>query len=216
MTTTLVLRSAINVKKYRSKLRSPVTPNSEREMEYAQGIVKFFSLVNYQSFDFILLVDNTISSIHDYPQELRKILPESCEIIASNSNKFGKYNKGAGDIETYRYLFGRDKITTKYTVHFEPRLQLSNSQIFERFFKSPMSLLSLSMDRAGIQTGYMFLETSQLRKFCSLARLISLVIKRQSIENHMLRFAKTKKIQILEGYYCSFRIDPLTRNLIEY
>ena len=216
MTATLVLRSAINVKKYRNFLRSPVTSNTDREMEYAQGIVKFFSLINHQSFDFILLVDNTISSINDYPDALRKLLPESCEIIASNSNKFGKYNKGAGDLETYRYLFNRNKITTPYTVHFEPRLQLSNSRIFERFFMSPKSLLSLSMDRAGIQTGYMFLKTSQLKKFCSFARLIRMVIKKQSIENHMLQFAQSKNIEILEGYYCSLRIDPLTRNMIEY
>ncbi len=216
MSTTLVLRSAINVNKYKNILRSPVSSNIDREAEYANGIVKFFSLVNYQSFDFILLVDNTISSINDYPEALRKLLPKSCQIITSNSNRFGKYNKGAGDLETYRYLFRRKKITTDYIIHFEPRLQLSNSLLFERFFMSPMSLLSKSLDQSGIQTGYMFLNSVQMKKFCSLTRLVRMLLFKQSIENHMLMFAYANKIQILEGYHCSFRIDPITRKLIEY
>lgn len=216
MTSTLVLRSAINVDKYKNHSRSPITQNTERELEYAQGITKFFSLVSYENFNSIMLVDNTICSTQAYPETLRRLLPEYCEVIATRTNRFGRYNKGAGDLETYRYLFKNKKIKTEYIVHFEPRLQLSNAKIFHQFFNLQKSLLSLSPDKLGIQTGYMILEAIQLKTFCNISRLLKMVLRNESIEKHMLSFAKSQNIEILEDYHCSLRIDPVSRRLIDY
>lgn len=216
MSNSLVLRTALDVAKYKGGFNSPVSENRIRATQYKMGIDAFKALVPFDQFDNVYLVDNTIRSSLDIDPEILDSLPPSCKIIITNTNKFGKYNKGSGDVETYRYMFNSKILSEGFIIHFEPRLLLFNSDIFDSFLQNNRSLLNLSPDGKGIQTGYMFLKTEEMKDFCSLPRLLEMTIGRQSIENHMLEFATNKDIELKRNYTCAYRIDPLTRSKIPY
>jgi hypothetical protein len=214
--TTLVLRLALDISDYRNVERSPVSNNSERVKQYSDGLSSFFKLVDCNQFSEILFVDNTLEGLDSIPGNILKILPPTTKLILTKTNKFGRWNKGAGDVETYLYLFSKDLIKSKYIFHFEPRLILKNTKLIDDFFLNPRSIFSLSSDASGIQTGYMMVESKLYESFCTKGRALRLTIFRKSIEVALFRFVQKRNVEIWKNFKCCERIDPVSKRLIRY
>jgi hypothetical protein len=214
--TTLVLRLALDISDYRNVERSPVSNNSERVRQYSDGLCSFFRLVDFTQFDEILFVDNTLEGLDDIPANILSDLPPTTKIILTETNQLGRWNKGAGDVETYRYLFSNDLIKTKFIFHFEPRLILKNTKLIDDFFLNPRSIFSLSSNAMGVQTGYMMVESKLYKQFCTKRRALTLTIFRKSIEGVLLRFIQKRNIEIWRDFTCCERIDPDSNRLVRY
>ena len=214
--TTLVLRLALDISNYRNTEKSPVSNNSERVKQYSDGLRTFFRLVDCEQFNEILFVDNTLNTIESIPENILAALPSSVKLILTKTNRFGRWNKGAGDVETYKYLFSRNLIKTEYIFHFEPRLILKNSKLIDDFLLNPRSIFSLSSDAMGVQTGYLMVESRLFKKFSTTRRALSLTILKKSIENALLNFIQKKNVEIWKDFTCCERIDPITNRLVRY
>lgn len=216
MSTSLVLRTAFDIGRYKNADRSPVASAQNRLEQYIDGFNRFSSLVSIELFDDVFVVDNTLNAVTDFDKRIRKCLPGNVKFLATGTNRFGRYNKGAGDVETYRFMFKSRMLRNDFTVHFEPRLKLVNTAIFDNFFTRNRSLLSVSPSGNSIQTGYMFLESAEFRKFCSFERLLYMTFRQESIENLLFKFAEKRRIELVRNYTSSLRIDPITNNEIPY
>lgn len=216
MSTSLVLRTAFDVGRYKNVDRSPVASAQIRLEQYIDGLRRFRSLISIEFFDEVFVVDNTLKSISDFDKRVVQCLPSSVKFLATGTNHFGRYNKGAGDLETYRYLFNSQLLRNEFTVHFEPRLKLIDTTIFDNFFARNRSLLCVSPNGNSIQTGYMFLASAELRKFCSLNRLLSMTLRQESIEDLIFKYAEKRNIELVSNYTSSLRIDPVTNNEVPY
>jgi hypothetical protein len=216
MSSTLVLRTAMDIRKYKNVHRSPVSSNSDRISEYKNGVSALSKLVSLAQFESILLVDNTLERESQETDLVRSYLPANTKLVLTGTNRFGQHNKGAGDVETYRYLSKEGFLKNDFLVHYEPRLILKSSTFFDKFFSNPRTILTLSPNGLGIQTGYMSFETKNLIEFCSIKRLLRMTVFNQSIENEMLQFAHKKELEISANLACTYRIDPITKQEIPY
>ena len=216
MSASLVLRTALNIEDYKNVMKSPVASTEIRLNQYIDGLYQFKDLVPLDSFTEVLVVDNTINSTYDFDKRIKRALPIGTNFVATGTNRFGKYNKGAGDVETYRHLFRSGMLKTDFIVHFEPRLKLSDPTIFIDFAVNNRSLLCVSPQGESIQTGYMFLASKIFEEFCSIKRLVGMTLRQKSIEDVMFEFALKKKVELINNYTCSFRSDPITGREIPY
>lgn len=107
------------MKPYIIELRTAFSPPyckqdelKNRHMQFANGLKKFFEYkekLDLNQCDYFLL-DNTIKNFEEIPEEIKAIVKENnLEVIYSPHNKYGKHNKGAGDIEGLKFV--KEKIS---------------------------------------------------------------------------------------------------------
>jgi len=97
----------------------------QRLVQYVSGLRQFFQQVDWGWAD-VLVTDNTCETL---PAGLTQELPEWVQVRCAVNNRYGAHNKGAGDVEQWRY--NRDVIAGyRWFCHHEPRTQLKSPDFF--------------------------------------------------------------------------------------
>lgn len=156
----------------------------ERIDQYVEGFTKFFeyiNILNEHNID-IIVFDNSIAKNEKLPQELLIIFPSNVIVLTGNNNKYGKFNKGAGLIETWNYL--KNTISQyDYLIHFEPRQLLLNFNFINHFLNKNCNLFTMgNSDIKHFNTGLFTIQCEFLIKYISQINLDLMVFKQISIE----------------------------------
>ena len=93
------LRAAIDVS---DNTYIPLCHGDKRTQQYVDGLKEFFKFENSFNKCDIVFVDNTLDSSDDIPTQIRKCLSDNTFLYVKNKNDYGKFNKGAGDIEMWK------------------------------------------------------------------------------------------------------------------
>lgn len=169
-----------------------------RKLEYTHGLQKFFSyidILNESNID-IILTDNSIDEITMIPEQILKVVPKNVKIHATNQNKYGKINKGAGLIEQWRYLHNEIN-NYKWIIHFEPRQLLKSFEFIESFIQNPRNIFNHgSTDIPSFNTGIFCLEIKHLLDYIKKDNidLDQMCSKYISIEYDLYNFIKSNNI----------------------
>lgn len=187
-----------------------------RHTQFANGLKKFFEYkekLNLNQCDCFLL-DNTVKNLEEIPEEIKAIIKENnLEVFYSPHNKYGKHNKGAGDIEGLKFV--KEKISNyQWFIHFEPRQLLVSHQFFDSFFNKPRDLFTFNDNpnaRRHFNTGLYATETKNIIKFIDIfndTELQKMVLNSVSIEyilhdyfiNNKIHFSTLPKMDLLWFY----------------
>jgi len=162
----------------------------------------------------VFLLDNTIKDFDSLPESIKQIaLENNLEIIFSPHNKYGKHNKGAGDIENLKFV--KEKLEKyKWFIHFEPRQLLVSHQFFDSFFKKPRDLFTYNENPNAVKhfnTGLYAAETKNILSFInafSEKELQNMVLNSVSIEyilhdfyvKNQIKFGTLSKMDLIWYY----------------
>lgn len=198
----LELRTAIKPKK------SDITFDDNRIEQYHNGLDSFynvFSKINaqYKENCKIVLVDNTISSVNDIPSKLLSVIDKNTEVVVFDKNNYGKLNKGAGLIESWREC---DEFISQYDYffHYEPRLILQDSTFIQSFLNSPSNMFSLEEKNQhgwGVRTGYFGSKVEDLRSFYQSVDIDNMINRSISIEYMMFDHFSRLNTNFIRNYY---------------
>lgn len=220
----LIIRTAFNVDGYSNRVFSPVTSGPDRKEQYRNGISSILELVDLEKFLRVLLVDNTISDISEISADITELLPSNWEIVVTKSNDYGRSNKGAGDIETYKKL-ELGNYLSGYIFHHEARLLLKNPKLINSFASNPENsickeipkpyLLRLISNKT-VATGHFGIHSNLLSAFVNKVNLPDMVRLNQSIERLLCTFLKQNQVKLKpKAGYCE-RFNPTHLNYEEY
>jgi len=210
----LILRTAFDVRKYRYRKGSPVSDNNSRKNQYLLGSHSFQqSFPDYVEYD-ITIIDNTVDSIDSIPKEFRDLWVEA-RIVCSKTNRYGKYNKGAGDVETLRFAF-RNKVITRDFLFYELRLQTIDAKFIRSFTESPRNLITLETDEQSVRSGYIGFKYSTALNFYREVPLIHMTVRKTSIEHLLFQYWKEKSLEIFPNGNYALRFDPWANSYISY
>jgi hypothetical protein len=220
----LIIRTALNVDGYRNTVFSPITSGLDRKEQYKSGICSILKLVTLEKFSRVLLVDNTISHISEISADIRELLPKEWEIVVTKSNHYGRSNKGAGDIETYKtlelggYLSG-------YIFHHEARLLLRNPKLINSFASKPENSICQEIPKPyslrlisnkTVATGHFGIHSKLLSAFVNKVDLPDMVRLNHSIERLLWIFLKQNHVKMNpKAGYCE-RFNPTRLKYEEY
>lgn len=193
------------------------TQGSQRENEFVEGFRRFRKIYDeLLSKEFsVLLVENTVSSVEEVPQAIRNEWSDDWNFIATESNRYGGSNKGAGIVENY-LLLKQGGILDDYDwiIHFEPRLSLNDGSFFETFIKSPMNQFTPATEGQYF-TGLFSLESDALGEFINQISLEEMTMKRINLENIIYHFMVTKPKRELDKVSCTWH-DAYTKKSYEF
>lgn len=118
-----------------------------RYKQYFDGLKKFVEFNFKENNCDVFLLDNTLSNIKQIPKDILEILDKNnIEVILTQKNNFGKYNKGAGDIENLIEI--KEKLKNyEWFIHFEPRQLLLSHEFFISFLKEERNLFTLNKNK---------------------------------------------------------------------
>lgn len=190
-------RTAIDVKNVTT---IPVSRGYERKKQYVDGLKKISR--HYSKFsncDFVL-VDNTLENESKLPEEIENLLPENCFLYIKNKNNYGKFNKGAGDIDLWKD-YSDILISYDYFFHYEPRLQLTDFSFIESFLKNPRNYFCLDETCEQVKTGYFGVNVKDFYEFYSKVNLDEMVSNRVSIELLLFSFFKDKDTEFIKDSF---------------
>ena len=220
----LIIRTAFNVDGYRNSVFSPVTSGPDRKEQYRIGISSILELVDLEKFSRILLVDNTISHISEISADIRELLPKNWEFVITKSNDYGRSNKGAGDIETYKKL-ELGNYLSGYIFHHEARLILKNPKLINSFASNPENSICREISKnylrrlisnKTVATGHFGIHSNLLSAFVNKVNLPDMVRLNQSIERLLWIFLKQNQVKLKpKAGYCE-RFNPTRLNYEEY
>ena len=128
MKTLLLLNSSMVVKKpYFSRDYIKIEYGNKRINSYVDGFINLQKLEIYKMFDETILIDNTISSTKNVPDQIIKLLPKNTIFLVNKNNTLGRTNKGAGMLKSLEknVTFFQDYDLIFY---FEPRLILGRKR----------------------------------------------------------------------------------------
>lgn len=187
------LRSAINVRKKYFFLDQ----KKERIRQYIKGLEslkKYYRNLKYVDF---IYVDNTLENLKHIPQEIKLNLPKNCKLLIKFNNYYGKYNKGAGDIEMWKSY---KNIIKRYDFffHYEPRMILKDFSFIKSFLKKPRNFFSIAIKSRQVKTGYFGVNTKDFVKFIKKINLNEMTAHKISIENLMYDFFKNKSSEFIK------------------
>ena len=206
------LRTAINVD---DNNFLAISKGSSRIQQYVDGLKQFFNYTNkFKNCD-IVFVDNTLSSEKQIPKEIYDVIPEGTFFYVKEKNDYGKWNKGAGDIEMWKDY--SDILTSyDYFFHYEPRLILNNFSFFQSFLDNPRNYFSSEYHEQGFKTGYFGVNTKDFYEFYSQINLDDMVKNFISIEYIILSFFKEKKnCDITKESFCLWH-DVAVGKYVDY
>jgi hypothetical protein len=137
-------------------------------------------------------MDNTVGNVQDLPRRLKKRFPSTMVVECRASNQSGNFNKGAGDVDSWRHL---SPIINEhdFVVQFNPRLRLDHPALLTQLLREPRNLVT-SDARGGVKTGYFSLQASVLLELASSINVEQMVNSQISIEEIMHSFLMTKGI----------------------
>lgn len=210
----IVFRTAFDVSKYRSNRRSPVSENLVRVKQYLVGSQTFQEFIpNYQDYEIIVL-DNTVESKYDLPRDFLKLWSKS-EIICTGTNKYGRFNKGAGDIETLNFAF-KNRIITSNFLFYELRMKTAKPDFINSYLSLPRNMITLDSGMQSVKSGYIGFEFGTALNFYKSVSPIRLVLQKKSIEDLLFNYWQIKSLEFFrEGNY-AFRFDPWENKYIPY
>lgn len=205
------LRTAINVG---GNNFLPLSHGNQRTQQYIDGLKSFKQYSNQFEHCDVVLVDNTLESEDQVPQEIKDALPEEAFLYVKHQNNYGRYNKGAGDIEMWKDY--SDILTTyDYFFHHEPRMLLQDFSFMESFLHNPRNYFSLALQDQ-VKTGYFGVNVKDFYEFYSPIDLDEMVRNFISIENIMFSFFKEKNAEfITDASYCLWH-DAAKDEYVEY
>lgn len=210
----LILRTAFNASKFLNSDISPVSTGKARTDQYLNGLIALEQhLPNFKYID-KFLIDNTIESENDLPFEYRNIL--NTKIILTNTNKYGKYNKGAGDVETAKHLMQHKLLPETFYFMYEPRLKLINGQFINSFFSNPRNMICAPKNENSTRSGYYGIHYEELILFLKANSPFAMKWKKTSIEDKLLIHANKNNWEIWETFgYCQ-RFHPELGRYLPY
>jgi hypothetical protein len=193
------LRMALNTSQYTSQAISPIAVEEKRIRDYENGFTRLRTTLKEFIKTPIFIVDNTLEDLTQIPLELKSLIPENWTIFLTHSNIYGRYNKGAGDIETIRNI--SEKLATyNYVVFYELRLILEKEHILTSLIQSPRNALWLEnkcfydfilrRKSKSVSTGFYSIQSEKLLSFASQVDLERMVDCKESIEDIFFDFLK--------------------------
>jgi len=210
----IILRTAFDVKSYKNKKNSPVSDNISRAKQYVDGSRAFQEfLPNYREFD-LTIIDNTVSSPEGIPVKFRNLWSDT-KIVCTGTNRFGRHNKGAGDVETLKFAFKHGIIKRDF-LFYELRIKTISSDFIVSYLNSPRNLISLEKDMLSAKSGYIGFEFATAVKFYNSVSPISLVIRKTSIENVLFNYWRSNSFEFFPYGNYALRFDPWKGDYISY
>jgi hypothetical protein len=208
----LSLRTAFNSEQYKND-DSPTPNNDLRISQYIEGLLALKLLV--PEFDSVekFVIDNTVKDLSQVP-EIYKTLSNAM-LFLTKTNKFGRRNKGAGDIETYQFLYKSPSVIFDYLLHFEPRLKLMNPLPLTELLRYPKDQFYKTPHSSSIISGCFMLSYSLHKAFIDNVDIKLMVRNRLSIEDLLADFAISNGIEIKNVASFCKRTDQMG-NLIDY
>ena len=191
MKTLLLLNSSMVVKKpYFSRDDIKIEYGNKRINSYVDGFINLQKLEIYKMFDETILIDNTISSAKNVPDQINKLLPKNTIFLVNKNNTFGRTNKGAGMLKSLEknVSFFKDY---DFIFYFEPRLILKSSEFIKQFFENRINSFSMESGKR-VKTGYFGSTSNDLIEFINSYKAEDLVEKNLHIELLMYEFYEKK------------------------
>lgn len=205
------LRTAINVS---GNTFLPLSRGDRRTQQYIDGLKSLKKYSNeFENCD-VVLVDNTLESENQVPQEIKDSLPKEAFLYVKSQNNYGRYNKGAGDIEMWKDY--SDILTTyDYFFHHEPRMLLQDFTFMRSFLHNPRNYFSLALEDQ-VKTGYFGVNVQDFYDFYNQVDLEYMVKNFISIENMMFSFFKEKNAEFIkDASYCLWH-DAASDEYVKY
>ena len=210
----IILRTAFDVGKYRNKNDSPVSDNPTRKEQYLIGSHSFQQfLPDFQKYE-VIIIDNTVKSIASIPKEFLELW-KNAEIFCTRTNRYGKFNKGAGDVETLRYAFKNKIITTDF-LFYELRLKTIKSDFIRNYLDFPRNLITREIDNQSARSGYVGFEYSTAQNFYGSTSLIRMTTKKKSIEDLLFHYWNNNSFEYFPTGDYALRFDPRENRYISY
>lgn len=219
----VILRTALDVDSYLGHDLSTVSSGTRRLNEYISGIV---SLTNYlKKFPDtpLMFLDNTLSSNEQIPQEIIAILPKNTILRTTGTNEFGRFNKGAGDIETWTSI--REEISEyKVVLHYEGRLRIRSERFLNSFFESPRSMICKEMPQPmriwnkpdSVSTGYFGIYSGALIEFIKNIDPEYMTKQKIAIEHLFYDYFRLKHFEMWSHSGYCWRSNPNTGKRMRY
>ena len=179
-----------------------LTPNDMRLTQIVSGLTEFFKY-NSKHIDSgkmdVYVTDNTIPDDMSLNKQILDVIHPKCKIIACLNNNYGCYNKGAGDIEQWKYCQEKHQIFDNYKwfIHFEPRLFLKDNTFIDSFMETPRELFTYAPTNSIIHfnTGLFAIHTPHMLDFINKVSLNWMVKNIISIEHILYNYFKNKNIK---------------------
>ncbi len=183
-------------------ISDPGVDSEERINQYIKGFEQIAEVVKkYPDFD-VYAVDNTVKDPEKIDPRLIAIIDKIPTLkgkIFYFDNEFGRKNKGAGLITAWRGFLSKVQTPYEYVISFEPRQQLANFSMFERFVNHPNSYLKLMRPRAKkfrvfpitlhqVLTGFSIFRRKDMELYCKSVNLATMVRDKISIEDDLFDF----------------------------
>ena len=193
------LRICTNIKDTHLFKKGQLASEDNRLTQYINGIEKFLQLNKKYIDDNILdvyITDNTIPEGKKLDKSLLDTIPENVKIITCLNNNYGCFNKGAGDIEQWRYC---SNLISEYDyfIHFEPRQLLIDNYFIDNFIKNPRTLFTYNSNPNAprhFNTGLFICKSKELLGFISHCSPEFLVNFNVSIEHILYNFFDNNNI----------------------
>lgn len=187
------------------ELRTALTPQIvagpvRRAEQYSRGIDSLVSKVRFPDDVYSFLVDNAVWEGFVLPSEIVDRLPATTRFRAFDSNVNGHVNKGAGDIDSWRYM-SAEYSPFDFAFHYEPRMLLRDASFIHDFLRRPRNLFAFAPTPRQVLTGYFGMKTGDLMRFAAETNLERMVKRLRSIEDLMFDFVEGRaEIQTSSGY----------------
>ena len=177
----------------------------KRIQQYVDGLSQFYKNIEHFKNCDIVFVDNTLESEDNIPTSIRKCLSDDTFLYVKNKNNYGKFNKGAGDIEMWKE-YSEILEGYEYFFHYEPRLILKDFSFIQSFLKNPRNYFTLGKvlrdDQVKVKTGYFGVFVKDFFEFYSQIDLNYMVNNFISLEDIMFDFFKHKDAEFDSNTYC--------------
>lgn len=163
-------------------------PNDIRLKQIVDGITEFFKY-NHKYLDdgrmSVYITDNSISEEHPLDSTVIAALHPKCKIITNNQNVYGKYNKGAGLIDQWRYCESMENVMSSHEwfIHFEPRLFLQNNDFIDSFMSNPRELFTINQNNVHFNTGLFATRSNNIIEFMNHIPLQWMISHQKSLED---------------------------------
>jgi hypothetical protein len=209
--TQIVLRTALSTSNYKAAKNSPVEIGPKRISQYSKNAEILVALAPELFSNDVLVVDNTVESPCQMTEVFESSLPNTVRYIATGTNSFGRFNKGAGDSETYRHLI-RNRFVTRSFLHLELRLRPIAKDFINDFLVNPRSTARMNLDST-IQSGCIgYSYEDATRFFWRNAKPLLMTLGKVSIENLLSEYWGKYDLSIWQGAAQFLRHDPRGRD----
>jgi hypothetical protein len=219
----VILRTALDVDSYLGHDLSTVSSGIRRMSEYISGISSLTNYLKKYPDTPLMFLDNTLSSNEQIPQEIIDVLPKNAILRTTGTNEFGRFNKGAGDIETWTSI--RDEISEyKVILHYEGRLRIRSERFLNSFFKSPRSmvcreipqLMKIMNKSKSVSTGYFGIDSGALIEFVKNVDPEYMTEQKIAIEHLFYDYCRLKQFEMWSHSGYCWRSNPNTGKSMRY